>query len=184
MPGIRTIALPDGETIPALGIGTWNMGDSSRTRADEIAALRTAVDLGMTVVDTAEMYGNGSSETLVADALADRRSEVFLVSKVLPQHATRRGTVAALPHALRALHADRRLGLALGADRAAAALAADVGLAVRMPVAAGGGVGGAGGGLGGAHGSTAFRRMASRTSTPTPPASSSHGREGLSERSS
>src|SRR5215218_4683723 len=107
MPGIRTIALPDGETIPALGIGTWNMGDHIRTRADEIAALRTAVDLGMTVVDTAEMYGNGASETLVAEALADRRSEVFLVSKVLPQHATRRGAVTACEASLRRLKTDR-----------------------------------------------------------------------------
>jgi diketogulonate reductase-like aldo/keto reductase len=107
MAGIRTIALPDGETIPALGIGTWNMGDRRQTRADEIAALQMAVDLGMTVVDTAEMYGNGAAEELVAEALADRRGEIFLVSKVLPQNATRRGTIAACEASLRRLKTDR-----------------------------------------------------------------------------
>jgi diketogulonate reductase-like aldo/keto reductase len=107
MADIRTIALPDGETIPALGIGTWNMGDRRRTRADEIAALRMAVDLGMTAVDTAEMYGNGAAEELVAEALADRRGEIFLVSKVVPQNATRRGTIAACEASLRRLKTDR-----------------------------------------------------------------------------
>jgi len=95
------------ETIPALGIGTWNMGDKAKTRADEIAALQMAVDLGMTVVDTAEMYGDGAAEELVAEALADRRGEIFLVSKVLPQHATRRGTIAACDASLRRLKTDR-----------------------------------------------------------------------------
>jgi diketogulonate reductase-like aldo/keto reductase len=107
MAGIRTIALPGGETIPALGIGTWNVGDRRKTRGDEIAALQMAVDLGMTVVDTAEMYGNGAAEELVAEALADRRKEIFLVSKVLPQHATRRGTIAACDASLRRLKTDR-----------------------------------------------------------------------------
>jgi diketogulonate reductase-like aldo/keto reductase len=107
MAGIRTIALPDGEIIPALGIGTWTMGDSQRTRADEIVALRTAVDLGMTVIDTAEMYGSGAAEALVAEALADRRNEVFLVSKVLPQNATRQGTIKACEASLRRLKTDR-----------------------------------------------------------------------------
>jgi diketogulonate reductase-like aldo/keto reductase len=107
MAGIRTIALPDGETIPSLGIGTWNMGDSRQARADEIAALQMAVELGMTVVDTAEMYGNGRAEELVAQALADRRGEIFLVSKVLPQNATRRGTTAACEASLRRLKTDR-----------------------------------------------------------------------------
>jgi len=107
MAGIRTIALPDGETIPALGIGTWNMGDRRQTRADEVAALQMAVDLGMTVVDTAEMYGNGAAEGLVAEALADRRDDIFLVSKVLPQNATRRGTISACEASLRRLKTDR-----------------------------------------------------------------------------
>jgi diketogulonate reductase-like aldo/keto reductase len=104
---IRTITLPGGEHIPALGIGTWNMGDHRQARAGEVAALQLAVDLGMTVVDTAEMYGNGAAESLVAEALGDRRERVFLVSKVLPQHATRRGTISACEASLRRLKTDR-----------------------------------------------------------------------------
>ena len=95
------------ESIPALGIGTWNMGDTRKTRADEIAALQTAVELGMTVVDTAEMYGNGAAEELVAEALAHRRDDIFLVSKVLPHHASARGTIAACEASLRRLKTDR-----------------------------------------------------------------------------
>jgi diketogulonate reductase-like aldo/keto reductase len=95
------------ESIPRLGIGTWNMGDSPKTRADEIQALQTAVDLGMTVVDTAEMYGDGAAESLVAEALAHRREDIFLVSKVLPQHASRRGTIAACDASLQRLKTDR-----------------------------------------------------------------------------
>jgi diketogulonate reductase-like aldo/keto reductase len=94
------------ESIPTLGIGTWTMAESRAKRADEIAALRAAVDLGMTVVDTAEMYGNGAAEELVAEALGDRRREIFLVSKVLPQHATRRGTIRACEASLRRLKTD------------------------------------------------------------------------------
>lgn len=95
------------ESIPRLGIGTWNMGDTAKTRADEIRALQLAVDLGMTVVDTAEMYGDGAAEELVAAALAHRRDDIFLVSKVLPQHASRRGTIAACEASLRRLKTDR-----------------------------------------------------------------------------
>jgi diketogulonate reductase-like aldo/keto reductase len=104
---VRTLALPGGERIPVLGIGTWNMGERRGQRAGEIAALQMAVDLGMTAVDTAEMYGGGASEQLVAEALGARRTEIFLVSKVLPQHATRRGTVAACEASLRRLATDR-----------------------------------------------------------------------------
>jgi diketogulonate reductase-like aldo/keto reductase len=104
---IRTVALPDGERVPSLGIGTWNMGDRRPKRAGEIAALQTAVDLGMTVVDTAEMYGEGAAERLIGEAIGDRRDQVFLVSKVLPQHATRRGTIAACEASLRRLKTDR-----------------------------------------------------------------------------
>jgi diketogulonate reductase-like aldo/keto reductase len=95
------------ETIPALGIGTWNMGDTARTRGDEIAALQLAVDLGMSVVDTAEMYGSGAAEELVAEALGHWRDKIFLVSKVLPHHATKRGTIAACEASLRRLKTDR-----------------------------------------------------------------------------
>ncbi len=104
---VRTVTLPGGGRIPVLGIGTWNMGEKRSRRADEIAALQAAVDLGMTVIDTAEMYGGGAAETLVAEAVGDRRSETFLVSKVMPQNATRRGTVSSCEASLRRLKTDR-----------------------------------------------------------------------------
>lgn len=106
MIGTSTVLLPTRESVPALGIGTWNMGDMRQTRAAEVAALQLAVDLGMSVVDTAEMYGNGAAEELVAEALGHRRSEIFLVSKVLPQHATTRGTISACEASLRRLKTD------------------------------------------------------------------------------
>lgn len=104
---IRTTSLPGGETIPVLGQGTWGMAERGQNRAGEIAALRMAVDLGMTVIDTAEMYADGAAEELVAEALGDRRGRLFLVSKVLPQHASRRGTIAACEASLRRLNTDR-----------------------------------------------------------------------------
>ncbi|MFE5033893.1 aldo/keto reductase [Streptomyces sp. NPDC056683] len=103
----RTIALPSGEEIPALGQGTWYLGEDPARREQEIAALRLGVDLGMTVVDTAEMYGDGAAEELVGEALRGRREEVFLVSKVLPGHADRSGTVAACEDSLRRLRTER-----------------------------------------------------------------------------
>jgi diketogulonate reductase-like aldo/keto reductase len=103
---LRTVTLPGGDAIPVLGIGTWGMAEHPRHRVDEIRALQAAVDLGMTVIDTAEMYAGGAAEQLVAAALGDRRREVFLVSKVLPQHATRRGTVSACEASLRRLNTD------------------------------------------------------------------------------
>lgn len=105
--GIRMVALPSGERIAALGQGTWYLGENPATRAAEIAALRTGLDLGLTVVDTAEMYGQGASEILVGEALAGRRDEVFLVDKVLPQHATHDGTIGACEASLRRLGTDR-----------------------------------------------------------------------------
>jgi diketogulonate reductase-like aldo/keto reductase len=105
--GVRSLALPGGEMVPVLGIGTWRMGESRKHRADEIAALQAAVDLGMTVVDTAEMYADGGAEELVADALGGRRSEIFLVSKVMPHHATSRGTIASCEASLRRLKTER-----------------------------------------------------------------------------
>jgi diketogulonate reductase-like aldo/keto reductase len=103
---ISTTALPDGEVIPVLGPGTWNIAEQPRKRADEIAALQMALDLGMTLIDTAEMYGSGAAEELVAEAVGHRRRECFLVSKVLPSHASRRGTVAACEASLRRLKTD------------------------------------------------------------------------------
>ncbi|MFD6314691.1 aldo/keto reductase [Streptomyces nigra] len=102
-----TIALPSGEEIAAAGQGTWYLGEDPGRREQEIAALRLGVDLGMTVVDTAEMYGDGAAEELVGEALRGRRDEVFLVSKVLPGHADRKGTVAACEGSLRRLGTDR-----------------------------------------------------------------------------
>ncbi|MFG3044861.1 aldo/keto reductase [Streptomyces sp. NPDC048241] len=102
-----TIALPSGEQIAALGQGTWYLGEDPARRAQEIAALRLGVDLGMTVVDTAEMYGDGVAEELVGEALRGRREDVFLVGKVLPGHADRKGTVAACEGSLRRLRTQR-----------------------------------------------------------------------------
>lgn len=103
----RTIALPSGEEIAALGQGTWYLGEDPARREQEITALRLGVDLGMTVVDTAEMYGDGAAEELVGEALRGHREEVFLVSKVLPGHADRKGTVAACESSLRRLGTER-----------------------------------------------------------------------------
>jgi diketogulonate reductase-like aldo/keto reductase len=104
---IATIPLPSGEAIPILGQGTWGMAQHARCRADEIAALRLGIDLGMTLIDTAEMYADGAAEELVGEALAGRRDGVFLVSKVLPANSTRRGTIAACEATLRRLRTDR-----------------------------------------------------------------------------
>ncbi|AOK30429.1 MULTISPECIES: aldo/keto reductase [Burkholderia] len=102
-----TVALPGGERVPKLGQGTWEMGEQASRRAAEIAALREGVELGMTLIDTAEMYGDGATETLVGEALADRRDELFIVSKVLPQHASRAGVIAACEASLKRLRTDR-----------------------------------------------------------------------------
>lgn len=104
---MKTVTLPGGETVPALGLGTWNMGDHPATRAEELAALRAGLDTGATLIDTAEMYGSGRSEHLVAEAIAGRRDQVFLVSKVLPDNAGRHAAVAACERSLRRLKTDR-----------------------------------------------------------------------------
>jgi aldehyde reductase len=104
---VKTVALPGGERVPAYGQGTWFMGDDRAKRAEEIATLRLGIDLGATLIDTAEMYGDGRAEQLVGAAIAGRRDEVFLVSKVLPHNATRRGTIAACEQSLKRLQSDR-----------------------------------------------------------------------------
>jgi diketogulonate reductase-like aldo/keto reductase len=104
---MRTVLLTAGEGVPALGQGTWSMGQHRRRRGEEIAALRLGLDLGMTLIDTAEMYAEGGAEQVVGEAIAGRRDEVFLVSKVLPQNATRRGTVAACHASLARLGTER-----------------------------------------------------------------------------
>ena len=104
---VPTTKLPSGEAVPVLGQGTYRMGEDGREKKNEIAALRTGLDLGLTLIDTAEMYGDGGAERVVGEAIADRRDEVFLVSKVLPENATRRGTVAACERSLKRLKTDR-----------------------------------------------------------------------------
>jgi diketogulonate reductase-like aldo/keto reductase len=103
---MRKTMLPSGEAVPILGQGTWFMGDKPRQRKDEIASLQLGLDLGMTLIDTAEMYGEGAAEELVGEAIGDRREDVFLVSKVLPSNATRRGTIAACERSLARLKTD------------------------------------------------------------------------------
>ncbi|WP_242392511.1 aldo/keto reductase [Anaeromyxobacter oryzisoli] len=107
MAKVARIALRGGGSMPVLGQGTWRFGEDPARRADEVAALRLGLDLGLAVVDTAEMYGDGASEERVAEAIGGRRDEVFLVSKVLPSHATRRGVVRACEGSLRRLRTDR-----------------------------------------------------------------------------
>lgn len=101
------VKLPSGESVAALGQGTWQMAESPRKHLDEIAALRLGLDLGMTLVDTAEMYANGGSEELVGEAIQGRRDDVFLVSKVMPSNASRKGTITACERSLRRLKTDR-----------------------------------------------------------------------------
>ena len=104
---MRSVTLPSGETVPALGQGTWTMGERPSVRAREIATLRAGLDLGLTLIDTAEMYGEGLAEALVAEAIEGRRDEVFIVSKVYPHNASRRGVAAACERSLARLATDR-----------------------------------------------------------------------------
>jgi diketogulonate reductase-like aldo/keto reductase len=104
---LPTVTLPSGQTVPQLGQGTWHMGESGRMRKDEVAALKLGLDLGMTLIDTAEMYGNGGAEEVVAEAVQGRRDECFIVSKVLAENSTRAGTIAACERSLKRLKTDR-----------------------------------------------------------------------------
>ncbi len=101
------MALPNGETVPALGQGTWQMAERASRRQEEIAALRLGLDLAMTLIDTAEMYGEGRAEELIAEAIAGRRDEVFLVTKAYPHNADRQRLIAACERSLRRLGTDR-----------------------------------------------------------------------------
>ena len=105
-PRVRTVTLPDGTITPALGMGTWYLGEDPGRSDAQLDALRAGLDLGLTLVDTAEMYGDGAAEELVGRAIAGRRDDVFLVSKVLPHHATRRGTAEACRASLQRLGTD------------------------------------------------------------------------------
>ncbi len=104
---MRTVTLPGGEKVPALGQGTWYMGERRGNNAKEADALRLGIDLGMTLIDTAEMYANGGAEDVVAQAAAGQRDKLFVVSKVLPRNASRSGVPAACERSLKRLKTDR-----------------------------------------------------------------------------
>lgn len=104
---MHRVRLNGGETVPALGLGTWGMGETKARAADETVALRLGLDLGLTLIDTAEMYGEGGAERVVGAAIAGRRDEIFVVSKVYPHNATRKGLPAACERSLRRLGTDR-----------------------------------------------------------------------------
>jgi len=111
---MHTVTLPEGEKVPALGLGTWRMGENARSRKQEIAAVRFAIECGYRLIDTAEMYGEGGAEEVIGAALAEafasrtvRREDLFIVSKVYPHNASREGTVAACERSLQRLGLDR-----------------------------------------------------------------------------
>jgi diketogulonate reductase-like aldo/keto reductase len=104
---MRKLRLPMGDEIPVLGQGTWRMGEAAGKRAEEARVLQLGLDLGMTLIDTAEMYADGKSEEVVAEAIAGKRDRVFLVTKVLPTNASRKGVVAAGERSLKRLNTDR-----------------------------------------------------------------------------
>jgi diketogulonate reductase-like aldo/keto reductase len=103
---MRRIVLKDGIDIPVIGQGTWRMGERPAERQAEVAALRAGIDLGLTLIDTAEMYGSGGAEEVVGEAIRGRRDEVYLVSKVLPENASRAGTIAACERSLTRMATD------------------------------------------------------------------------------
>lgn len=103
---MRTVKLPSGTVMPAFGLGTWGMGEDSGRKAQEAAALRYGLDLGLTLIDTAEMYGDGGAEEVVAEAIEGRRNEVFLVTKVYPHNAGRTSAVKACERSLKRLGTD------------------------------------------------------------------------------
>ena len=110
---VRTTKLPSGEAVPVLGQGTWHLAEGRHRDEEEVQALRLGLDLGMTLIDTAEMYAEGGAEELVGEAIEGRRKDVFLVSKVLPHNATVRGTMLACDRSLRRL----RTGTGEATDR-------------------------------------------------------------------
>jgi diketogulonate reductase-like aldo/keto reductase len=104
---MRTVTLKNGRKVPVLGLGTWRMGERSSEKAAELAALKLGIDLGMRLIDTAQMYGEGGAETIVGEAIAGRRDDFFIVSKVYPHNASRKGAVAACERSLKRLKTDR-----------------------------------------------------------------------------
>jgi diketogulonate reductase-like aldo/keto reductase len=107
MTTIPTTPLPDGTPMPVFGLGTWMMGEERNRATDEVAALRAGLEAGVTLIDTAEMYGSGGSERIVAEAIAGRRDELMIVSKVLPSNASKAGTITACERSLANLGTDR-----------------------------------------------------------------------------
>jgi len=104
---MRTVTLKTGETVPVLGLGTWRMGERASERAAELKAVQLGLELGIRLVDTAEMYGEGKAEEIVGEAMGRLREEIYLVSKVYPHNASRKGTIAACDRSLKRLKTDR-----------------------------------------------------------------------------
>src|ERR1700756_3355644 len=104
---LRHVTLRGGERVPALGQGTWHMGEDRRRAADEAASLRLGIELGMTLIDTAEMYGRGGAEEMIALAAEVVRDGLFIVSKAYPYNASRTGIVSACERSLKRLATDR-----------------------------------------------------------------------------
>lgn len=104
---VRDVRLPDGTAVPAFGMGTWRMGERKADRAAEVASLRAGLDLGVRLIDTAEMYGEGEAEAITGEAMAGRRDAVYVVSKVYPHNASKAGVVAACERSLKRLKTDR-----------------------------------------------------------------------------
>src|SRR5437764_13567657 len=101
------VTLPNGERVPAFGQGTWHMGDDRRRAAEETAALKLGIDLGMTLIDTAEMYGSGGAEEIVSDAAQGQRDRLIIVRKVLPPNASQKVVIDDCERVLRRLNTDR-----------------------------------------------------------------------------
>jgi diketogulonate reductase-like aldo/keto reductase len=104
---MKQVVLKSGDKVPVLGLGTWRMGERKSERAAEVAAIRLGIDLGIRLIDTAEMYGEGIAEEEVAEAIEGRRNELFIVSKVYPHNASRKGAIAACERSLKRLKTDR-----------------------------------------------------------------------------
>ena len=104
---MKHATLPGREVVPSMGQGTWKMGERAERRSDEIAALRAGVELRMTLIDTAEMYGDGAAETLICKALGSIRDQLYLVSKAYPQNASRSCLAGACEASLKRLGTDR-----------------------------------------------------------------------------
>jgi diketogulonate reductase-like aldo/keto reductase len=104
---MKHVTLKGGETVPALGLGTWRMGEKRSEKAREVELLRAGLDMGFTLIDTAEMYGEGGAEEVTGEAVKGRRDRVFIVSKVYPHNASREGAVAACERSLKRLGTDR-----------------------------------------------------------------------------